>query len=54
MSKVESTVSCYKEGFSCSQALLSTYGPLFGLNRELALKIAGAFGEGRALPEICT
>jgi len=54
MSKVESAVLCFNEGFCCSQAILSTYGPLLVLNRELALKIAGAFGEGRALPEICT
>ena len=54
MSTVESAVSCYKEGFSCSQAILSTYGPLLVLNRELALKIAGAFGEGRASTEIRT
>ena len=42
MGKVDYAGSCFNEGFSCSLALLSTYGPLFGLNRELALKIAGA------------
>ncbi len=54
MSKVESAVSCFKEGFSCSQALLSTYGEEFGLNRETALKVAGAFGGGISqMGEIC-
>lgn len=48
MSGVERAVSCFEEGFSCSQALLSTYGPQFGLDRETALKVAGAFGGGIA------
>lgn len=46
MDKVERAVSCFKEGFSCSQALLSTYGAQFGLNREMALKVSGSFGGG--------
>ncbi|MEA3294019.1 MAG: C-GCAxxG-C-C family protein [Euryarchaeota archaeon] len=46
MNKIECAVSCFKEGFSCSQALLSTYGPQFDLNREMALKVSGAFGGG--------
>jgi C_GCAxxG_C_C family probable redox protein len=45
-SKVESAVSLYNEGFVCSQALLSTYGTRFGLNRDIALKVAAAFGGG--------
>jgi len=46
VSKVERTVSCFEEGFSCSQALLSIYGEELGLDRETALKVAGAFGGG--------
>jgi C_GCAxxG_C_C family probable redox protein len=46
MSKVEQAVSCFEEGFSCAQAVLSAYGPQFGLERELALRVAGAFGGG--------
>ncbi len=46
MDKVERAVSCFKKGFSCSQALLSTYGAQLGLNREMALKVSGAFGGG--------
>ena len=54
MSKVKSAVSCFKEGFSCSQALLSTYGTDFGLDRETALKVAGAFGGGMGrMGEVC-
>jgi C_GCAxxG_C_C family probable redox protein len=46
MSKVEQAVSCFEEGFSCAQAVLSAYGPQLGLERELALRVAGAFGGG--------
>jgi len=46
MSQVECAVSCFQEGFSCAQAMLSAYGPQYGLDRELALKVAGAFGGG--------
>ena len=54
MNRVERAVSCFKEGFSCSQAMLSSYGEQFGLNRELALKVSGAFGGGMArMGETC-
>jgi C_GCAxxG_C_C family probable redox protein len=46
-------VCCFREGFNCSQALLSTYGEQFGLDRELALKIANVFGAGMGMGEIC-
>ena len=54
MSKAEQAVSCLKQGFGCSQALLSTYGTQFGLERDTALKLADAFtgGMGRS-GEIC-
>jgi C_GCAxxG_C_C family probable redox protein len=44
--RIEGAVACFNEGFSCSQALLSTYGPLFGLDRDLAFKVSGGFGAG--------
>ena len=54
MNRVESAISCFNEGFVCSQALLSTYGPLFGLDRKTSLKIADAFGGGMArMGETC-
>jgi C_GCAxxG_C_C family probable redox protein len=54
MNRVERAVSCFKEGFTCSQAMLSTYGPQLGLNHELALKVSGAFGGGMArMGETC-
>ena len=48
MSKAEQAVSCFEEGFSCAQAVLSAYGPHSGLDRETALRVAGAFGGGMA------
>jgi C_GCAxxG_C_C family probable redox protein len=52
--KVEAAVGCFREGFNCSQAILSTYGDEFGLERETALKAAAAFGGGMGgLGEVC-
>lgn len=46
MNRVEQAVSCFKNGLNCSQAILSTYGEQFGLDREVALKLAIGFGGG--------
>ena len=45
---VDLAAACFKEGFSCSQAVLSACGGRFGLDRETALRVAGAFGGGMA------
>ena len=46
MNKPELAVTCFEEGFNCSQTVLSTFSPDYGLDQELALKVAGAFGSG--------
>lgn len=46
MSKAQLAVSCFEEGFMCSQAVFSTYCEELGLPRETALKIAETFGGG--------
>ena len=46
MDRVESAGSCFEEGFNCSQAVFSSFGPGLGLDRETALKVAGPFGGG--------
>jgi len=52
--KVEAAVGSFREGFNCSQAILSTYGGELGLEREFALKAAAAFGGGMGgLGEVC-
>lgn len=52
--KVEAAVACFREGFNCSQAILSTWGGDFGLGRETALRVASGFGGGMAgQGEVC-
>lgn len=46
MTNAEDAISLFKKGFRCSQAILSTYGIQFGLDQELALKLASPFGAG--------
>ena len=54
MNRVELALSCFKEGFTCSQALLSSYGIEFGLDRKTALRIADGFGGGMgSIGETC-
>src|SRR6202158_2825994 len=50
---VKKTLACFKEGFNCTQAMLSTYGQQFGLDRENAVKIARDFGSGICMGETC-
>ncbi len=53
-SNSEAAVGCFREGFNCSQAILSTYGGEFGLERETALKAGAALGAGMGcLGEVC-
>ncbi len=46
MKKVEDAVSCYQNGFNCTQAIFSAYASELHLDRETALKIASGFGGG--------
>jgi len=48
MNRVEKAVSSFNEGFSCAQAILSSYGVVFGMSRSTCLKIATGFGAGLA------
>ena len=50
---VEESVACFKKGINCTQAVVSVYGPQFGLERETALKVAAAFGSGMGIGETC-
>ena len=49
----EKAVTCFRGGINCTQALLSTYGRRFGLDEDLALGVAGAFGSGMGIGETC-
>ena len=52
VSVVEKVVSCFNEGCSCSLAILTTYGPMVGLDRVAAkrndaLLVGGKGPDGR-------
>ncbi|OPX87677.1 MAG: putative redox-active protein (C_GCAxxG_C_C) [Pelotomaculum sp. PtaB.Bin104] len=54
MSRVKEAVSCFAEGYSCSQAVFSTYASQLGLDRETSLRVACTFGGGMAgMGETC-
>ena len=54
MTRIEEAVAYFKQGYSCSQAIVAAYGPTAGLDRETALKIASGFGGGMGrLAETC-
>jgi C_GCAxxG_C_C family probable redox protein len=46
MSKIKDADTCFKEGFACSQSVLSAFAPELGLDREMAHKVATSFGGG--------
>ncbi len=48
MGKREDALSCFDRGFSCAQSVLSAWSDELGLDREAALRVAGAFGGGIA------
>jgi C_GCAxxG_C_C family probable redox protein len=54
MTRIEESVAYFREGFSCSQAIVAAYAPSLGLDRDTALKIASGFGGGMGrLAETC-
>ena len=54
MDKTQIAINCFREGFSCSQAILSSFSESLGLERMTALKIAQSFGGGMAqMGETC-
>jgi C_GCAxxG_C_C family probable redox protein len=46
MTKAEDAVALFRQGFSCSQAVLAVFAPDFGLDRKMALRISQGFGAG--------
>lgn len=44
--RAETAVEAFRTGMLCSQAVLSSYGPDYGLDKEMAVKIARGFGSG--------
>ncbi|MDH7512602.1 MAG: C-GCAxxG-C-C family protein [Clostridiales bacterium] len=48
MNRSESALQSFRQGWSCSQAVLSVFCESLGLEREKAFKISQAFGGGMA------
>ena len=46
MERVRMAVEMFENGYSCAQSLLASFGLGFGLDREMALKIASPLGGG--------
>jgi C_GCAxxG_C_C family probable redox protein len=46
MSLLDDTVKMFEDGFNCSQAVCATYGKQFGVEKDIALRIASGFGGG--------
>jgi len=55
MSNPESAVQRFTgaTGFSCSQAILMTYGPALGLDEKTAAKLGSGLGGGCRTGEVC-
>jgi C_GCAxxG_C_C family probable redox protein len=53
MNNVDRAVEVFKEGLSCSQAVLGAYCERFGLDKKQAYKISSGFGGGMHLDQTC-
>lgn len=54
MSRVETAVRTFEQGFSCSQSVLSAFANPAEMSRESALRVAAGFGGGMArMGETC-
>ena len=53
MSKVQDAVSAFESGFNCSQAIVRTYGPDYGLSVLDAVRVSCGFGGGMRRGDTC-
>ncbi len=44
--RIEYAVSLHRNGFNCSQAVFVAFSDLYGIERELALRLSAPFGGG--------
>lgn len=50
----EKAVALFKSGASCAQAVVAAYADLFGLDQEMAMRVAGGLGGGVGrMREVC-
>ena len=48
MIKVQEALDHFAQGCSCSQSIVMSYGPAWGLTPDIAIRVASAFGGGMA------
>jgi C_GCAxxG_C_C family probable redox protein len=53
MGGVDVAENLFRSGCACSQAVLATYGPRFGLDQGQAMRVAAGFAGGMRLAETC-
>jgi C_GCAxxG_C_C family probable redox protein len=53
MGDVDKAERLFRGGCACSQAVLGTYGPRFGLNEDLAMRVSAGFAGGMRTAETC-
>ena len=53
MNKTEYVNELFSEGYNCAQSVFATFAEDYGLNKEMALKIASCLGGGVRCGEIC-
>ena len=53
MSKQEQAINYHIEGYNCSQAVLGVFAEELGLDKEVAMKLASAFGGGMRCGNVC-
>lgn len=53
-SRVEDAVKLFMEGYNCCQSVVGAYSDLFGMDRELAMKLSCSMGGGMGrMREVC-
>lgn len=53
-SRVEQAVATFESGYTCAQSVFATYADLFGMEKEMALKLASPMGGGIGrMREVC-
>ncbi|WP_027183614.1 C-GCAxxG-C-C family protein [Desulfovibrio inopinatus] len=53
MDRTAQAIACYKDGFHCSQAVLSAFADVVGLDDKTALKLSAGFAGGCGRAEMC-
>lgn len=44
--RIEKAIELFKEGYNCSQAVVTTFADMYGFTNEQALKMSASFGGG--------